>query len=84
VTQTVTETVSETVTQTVTETDEEALAAATAAAAAAAAAKDDAEQQAKWGWIAFGLLALGVAAFALVLWLRSRRQAADGPGEPGP
>ena len=76
--ETVTETVSETVTETqmVTETDEEAVSAAVAAAAAAASDADDAEQKAKWGWIAFGLTLLAAAVVGLVLWLRSRRRPA--------
>lgn len=49
--------------------------AAAAAAGAAAATQEEDSSSTQWGWIAFGILALGVIVFAIVWWIRRRHTA---------
>jgi cobalamin biosynthesis Mg chelatase CobN len=48
---------------------------AAAAAAGAAVATQEDSSSTQWGWIAFGILALGVIVFAIVWWIRRRHTA---------
>jgi cobalamin biosynthesis Mg chelatase CobN len=49
--------------------------AAAAAAGAAVATQEQDSSSTQWGWIAFGILALGVIVFAIVWWIRRRHTA---------
>jgi cobalamin biosynthesis Mg chelatase CobN len=49
--------------------------AAAAAAAGAAVATQEDSSSTQWGWLAFGILTLGVIVFAIVWWIRRRHAA---------
>jgi carbohydrate-binding DOMON domain-containing protein len=50
-------------------------AAAAAAAGAAVATQEEDSSSTQWGWVAFGILTLGVIVFAIVWWIRRRHAA---------